>query len=35
MEKLRNSNNNTSNRKSDFSKFAPILVGALFLMNPN
>ncbi len=35
MENLRNSNNNTSNRKSDFSKFAPILVGALFLMNPN
>ena len=35
MENLRNSNNKSSNRKWKFSKFAPILAGALLLMNPS
>lgn len=35
MENLRNSSNKSSNRKWKFSKFVPILAGALFLMNPN
>ena len=35
MENLRNSNNKSGNRKWKFSKFAPILAGALFLMNPS
>lgn len=35
MENLSNSNNKSCNRKWKFSKFAPILAGALFLMNPS
>ena len=35
MENLRNSSNKSSNRKWKFSKFVPILAGALFFMNPS
>ena len=35
MENLRSSNNKGGNRKWKFSKFAPILAGALFLINPS
>ena len=35
MENLRSSNNKAGNRKWKFSKFAPILAGALFLINPS
>ena len=35
MENLRSSNNKTGKRKWKFSKFVPILAGALFLANPD
>ena len=35
MENLRSSSNKSNNRKGKFFKFAPILAGALFFMNPD
>ena len=35
MENPKNSNNKSGNRRWKFSKFASILAGALFLMNPS